>query len=152
MCPLGTDFVFNLWPSGPEVPTHWVGSCFHIFRISEGSKSTQRKNILTPLVSKSGVPPGPGLLCDHWSGSLTWLWSIGPQLPTADFCIKNETPGMKFFEKSFSTYLPHAFHRKTNPLFAKNMKFSFGTNFVPTGYEVNSYTSNQWESPKGASV
>ena len=118
-------------PSGPEVPTHWVGSCFHIFRISEGAKSTQRKNILTPVVSKLWEPPESGLLCDHWSGSLTWRWPIGPQLPTADFCIKNETPDMKFFEKSSSTYLPHAFARKTNPLFAKNMKFSFGTNFVP---------------------
>jgi len=42
------------------------------------------------------------------------------------------------------------FIEKRTPFSQKNMKFSFGTNFVPTGYEVNSYTSNQWESPKGA--
>jgi hypothetical protein len=45
-----------------------------------------------------------------------WRWPIGPQLPTADFCIKNETPDMKFFEKSFSIYLLHGFARKANPL------------------------------------
>jgi hypothetical protein len=73
--------------------------------------------------------------------------------------------------KYISTYLLHAFARKTNPLFEKKFLYLptatlrlknetpickkyeiFGANFVSSGDEVNPYTSNHWERPKGTPV
>ena len=109
--PSGHEFLIQLVVQWARSSTRWVGSCFHIFRISEGSKSTlTRKNFDTTGVEVVGATGVPGYFATIGREVGANCGPVGHNYPytlyTARFWSKNETPDMKFYEKSFSTYLP----------------------------------------------
>ena len=75
------------------------------------------------------------------------FFEIHLYLPTARFCSKNEPPFWKKF-----LYLPTATLRLKNETPICKKYEIFGANFVSSGDEVNPYTSNHWERPKGTPV
>ena len=135
-------------PVGQKFPPTGLEVAFTYSEFQRGKSQPLWENILTPVVSKFGVPLGPGekvlscgrqrdavknnpsrefSLCDHWSGSYRCRWPIGPQLPTARFWAKNETSDLKKF-----LYLPTArFCPKNEPPFCKKYEIFFRNQLRP---------------------
>ena len=121
--PVGQKLCFNFCAIGTEVPTHWVGSCFHIFRISEGSKSTQRKIFLHHWCRSSGSHRVPGYFAtigrEVWRGGGPLVHNYLLQI----FASKTKHLIWSFLKKvSLLTYRT-LFIEKRTPPFRKKWNF-----------------------------